>query len=286
MNIRDKTFYSDFKIFKVEHVLFKVPTDALTAESEVFRDLLKLPPVPSNTEGLSDENPIHLEGVLSNDFRQLLRILCPRLVHQNCFLSFTQWTSVLKLADQYMMDSVRSQAIFIMDQQSDFDPIDKIVVARRYSINSWLTPTYNKILQRPQSFTQHDLERLGADTVLKLVALRDRLQPMENSRFGSLGLWSLGTKREAISVDFTEAIEETLFDCYGVFSSLPSSLPLIIRFSAEIDSESKQSASTLTVNAPIDMFIFAAEPSGIPATSATPARRSTCLRKARAGRRN
>ncbi|KAJ4494783.1 hypothetical protein C8J55DRAFT_415357 [Lentinula edodes] len=284
MNIRDKTFYSDFKIFKVEDVLFKVPTDALTAESEVFRDLLKLPPVPSNVEGLSDENPIHLEGVLSNDFRQLLRIICPRFKSTQV-LSFTQWTSVLKLADQYMMDSVRSHAIFIMDQQSDFDPIDKIVVARRYSIKSWLTPTYNKILQRPQSFTQHDLERLGSDTVLKLVALRDRLQPMENSRFGSLGLWSLGTKREAISVDFTEAIEETLSDCYGVFPSLVSSLPLIIRFSAEIDSESKQSASTLTVNAPTDMFIFAAEPSGFPTTSATPARRYG-LRKARAGRRN
>ncbi|KAJ3935944.1 MAG: hypothetical protein NXY57DRAFT_957719 [Lentinula lateritia] len=267
MNIRDKTFYSDFKIFKVENVLFKVPTDALTAESEVFRDLLKLPPVPSNVEGLSDENPIHLEGVLSNDFRQLLRILCPRFKSTQV-LSFTQWTSVLKLADQYMMDSVRSHAIFIMDQQSDFDPIDKIVVARRYSIKSWLTPTYNKILQRPQSFTQHDLERLGSDTVLKLVALRDRLKPMENSRFGSFGLWSLGTKREAISVDFTEALEETLSDCY------------------EIDSESKQSASALTVNAPTDMFIFAAEPSGIPATSATPTRRFTGLRNARAGRRH
>lgn len=123
--------------------------------------------------------------------------------------------SVLKLADKYEMDTVKKHAIASMNKlrNASIDLVEKIVVARTYNIESWLVPTFNAILQRPQSFTEHDLERLGAPTLLHLVALRDRLRPLFNTG-SSL---QLGDRREPNSVDFTKAIQETWPNLQGMF---------------------------------------------------------------------
>lgn len=98
---------------------------------------------------------------------------------------------------------------------ADIDLVEKIVIARTYDIKSWLVPTFNAILQRPQSFTEHDLRRLGAPTLLHLVALRDRLRPM----FDTGSSLQLGDRREPISVDFTKAIQDVWPKLQGIFES-------------------------------------------------------------------
>jgi len=207
---RDNLFYDDHKIFLVGNHLFRVPINDLAAESQIFQDMMELP-VPCGGEGLSDENPIRLEEVSRDDFRQLLRVLCPpkRFNSPAPTLSFSEWTSVLKLADMWCMDGVKEHAISNMSALPNIDPVDKIVVARDYNIRSWFTPCYQEILQRSQAYTERDVSHLGLETFLLLVNFRDRLVPGHYS-------WSqLGPERQAVGIDFQQVIEAELPDFPG-----------------------------------------------------------------------
>ncbi|KAF9021719.1 hypothetical protein BDP27DRAFT_355934 [Rhodocollybia butyracea] len=211
---RDYSFYFDHKIFLVEGCLFRIPLNILAAESEVFRDMMNLP-APLDAEGSSDENPILLEDVSQEDFRQLLRVLSPpqKFREPNPNLSFSEWTSVLKLADKYLMDVVKEHAIETMSSLPNIDPVDKIIVANKYNVRAWLIPSFNSILQRSQSLTLHDLDRLGPQTFVRLVGIRDRtrdrIQP--NAFGGSVGSrWELLHQRDTTSFDFTGTIEQEI----------------------------------------------------------------------------
>jgi len=217
---RDSVCYINNRRFLVEGCIFHIPVDALVEQSEIFRGMMELP-VSSDqeAEGLSDENPIRLDGVSKDDFQQLIKVLHPRFQEPDSLLSFSQWASVLKLADKYCMDKVKDHAISSMNRLpiADIDHVEKIVIARKYNIESWLVPTFNAILQRSQSFTEHDLERLGAPTLLHLVALRDRLRP-QCYECHSSSSWQLGGQRERITVNFTQALRKELSKLQGATS--------------------------------------------------------------------
>ncbi len=62
---------------QVEDVLFKVPRRPFEYDSEVFSVMFTLPPVSGayGVEGVSDDNPIRLEGVNEDEFRPLLWVM-------------------------------------------------------------------------------------------------------------------------------------------------------------------------------------------------------------------
>ncbi|KAJ3786079.1 hypothetical protein GGU10DRAFT_332601 [Lentinula aff. detonsa] len=192
------------------------PINLLAKESEVFRDMMEIP-APAQAEGLTDENPIRLDGVLHDDFVKLLTILAPpqRFKEPVPTLSFSEWTSVLKLADMWCMDVVKEHALATMNQIPKVDPIDKVVVARKYGVDSWLAPSFDALLRRSQPWDEQDVERLGLSTVLKLVELRDRLQP--HSQYGYGFSWEIASARQEIpgSVDFCGTITVELPDFKG-----------------------------------------------------------------------
>lgn len=78
--IKDEDYYFQDAIFRVENRLFKVPVRFLTGVSGVFRAMFELPQgdLGGRPEGTTDDNPIHLEGVKSDDFKQLLKVLFAR----------------------------------------------------------------------------------------------------------------------------------------------------------------------------------------------------------------
>ncbi|KAE9405139.1 hypothetical protein BT96DRAFT_358860, partial [Gymnopus androsaceus JB14] len=149
---RDPSYYLPTKIFLVDGILFQIHVDFLARESEVFKDMMNLPVSPGGSaEGMSDENPIHLEGVSKDAFRQLLRVLYPsKAIGCPEVLSFSQWTLVLELADRYCMDSLRRHAISKMEHIQQVDPVDKLVLARRFNVSQWLLPSFTEILQALQ----------------------------------------------------------------------------------------------------------------------------------------
>ncbi|KAJ3849334.1 hypothetical protein EV368DRAFT_47492, partial [Lentinula lateritia] len=220
---RSKTFTEDdVERLGVEGVLFRFPINLLAKESPVFQDMMEVP-APLQAEGLTDENPIHLDGVSNADFVQLLTILAPpqRFKDPTPNLTFDEWTSVLKLSDMWCMDVVKEHAISTMNRFSGVDPVDKVVVAKKYGITSWLTPAINAIIQRSQPWNERDVERLGLSTVLKLAEFRDRLQP--RSQYGYGFDWELVTQRRETSVDFSGVIMAELPDFQGMlyFKRLP-----------------------------------------------------------------
>ncbi|KIK63706.1 hypothetical protein GYMLUDRAFT_40771 [Collybiopsis luxurians FD-317 M1] len=224
---RDNSFYHDHRVFLVDGVLFRFQINILAAESEHWSAMMDLPMEPSSKEGLDDQHPIHIDGVLKEDFRQLLRVLSPpqRFMEPVPKLTFSEWTSVLKLADMWCMDKVKNHAISTMNGLPNIDPVDKVVIARKFDIRSWLTPSFNEILRRPQSFTKTDLERLGDTTFFLLLQFRERLRPY-NTYYGGWGNidWRLDGGRETMNFDFTQLIEKELPD-YQVAPPLDESDP-------------------------------------------------------------
>ncbi|KAJ3881061.1 hypothetical protein F5051DRAFT_136174 [Lentinula edodes] len=212
---RDGTYYLPCKIFLVDNRLFQIPFAYLSNESEIFRGMMDVPlPSDGTAEGMSDDHPIRLEGVSKEDFRQLLRVLCPpKAFGREEVLSFKQWISVLKLADLWCMDAVRAHAIKKMSDM-DADPVEKVVVARQYKVHDWLVPAFNAIISRSQTLSEVDVERLGVSTILRLVAIRDRLQRDYRNYV------TLSATRQPVAFDFTNAILAEIPECRRGFDVL------------------------------------------------------------------
>jgi hypothetical protein len=65
------------KDHQVESTLFNVPKHVFD-ESPIFQDMFSVPPGASQSvDGLSDQQPLRLEGVSLIDFRCLLNYLYP-----------------------------------------------------------------------------------------------------------------------------------------------------------------------------------------------------------------
>lgn len=55
--------------------LFKVPRRKFEDGSEVFRDMFAMPPGDGVAEGQTDEHPLLLESISTDEFRSLLRAM-------------------------------------------------------------------------------------------------------------------------------------------------------------------------------------------------------------------
>jgi len=171
----DESYYFADVVFLVEDRLFKVPRRYFEEDSEVFRDMFQLP-VPKDVvpDGCSRENPLRLEGIAKEDFKQLLKIMYPKRFGQEEILSILEWTSVLKLATMWEFDEIRKLAIRKMSAL-DIDTVEKVVIARDYQVGEWLVPTINTLAQREQPLGVQDVNRLGWDYVLKVAEVRESL---------------------------------------------------------------------------------------------------------------
>jgi hypothetical protein len=84
-----------------------------------------------------------------------------------------EWTSVLKLSSMWQFHRIRATAIKNMETIA-MDPIDKIVIARRFDIPTWLVPTLNALIQRESPVGLSEGNRLGMEWVLKVAEVRER----------------------------------------------------------------------------------------------------------------
>ncbi|KAJ4483954.1 hypothetical protein J3R30DRAFT_3426106 [Lentinula aciculospora] len=93
------------------------------------------------------------------------------------------------------MDEVWVHAISAIEDLPDVDPVDKVVLARTHDIHAWFTPSFNNILQRSQSFTESDVEKLGVPTIVRLMEIRDCLRIAFANQGMGLGLWVTSDQR-------------------------------------------------------------------------------------------
>jgi len=71
-------FTDDTVVFKVEDTFFRVHRYFFKRYSKIFATMFSLPPEPGKPmEGQSDDHPIRLEDVKSQDFERLLLLFYP-----------------------------------------------------------------------------------------------------------------------------------------------------------------------------------------------------------------
>jgi len=176
VTVQHLDFYFSDIVFLVENQLFKVPRRNFAVESEVFADMFQLPAPTMDgraLDGSSDDQPLRLDGIKKSDFVQLLRVMFPLDSQQPDSPSPEEWTSVLKLSNMWQFHKIRATAIKKLETIT-MDLVDKIVIARRFDIPTWLVPTLNALIQRESPVGLSEGNRLGMEWVLKVAEVRER----------------------------------------------------------------------------------------------------------------
>jgi len=83
-----------------------------------------------------------------------------------------EWTSVLKLSSMWQFHKIRATAIKAMESLS-MDLVEKIVIARKFDVSSWLVPSLNALVQREKPVDLLEGNRLGMEWVLKVAEVRE-----------------------------------------------------------------------------------------------------------------
>src|ERR1700722_1566935 len=72
----------------------------------------------------------------------------------------------------WQFDKIRGYAIEKMSE-IEIDLVEKICLARNYHVTEWLLPSFNAYAQRGQPIAIEDVSRLGLDSILKIVEVRE-----------------------------------------------------------------------------------------------------------------
>ncbi|CAK5282347.1 unnamed protein product [Mycena citricolor] len=167
------TYYLEPIVFLVENTLFKVPRYQFENKSGVFGTAFSIP--SPDGEGSSDENPVKLEGIASKDFDALLTVLYPlSSLPTTPVLSADQWISVLKLANMWLFEQARELAIRQLESHSKtVDPIQRVLLGRRYDVSAWMRSGYTDIASRKESMSMDEARELGLDATWQISQLRE-----------------------------------------------------------------------------------------------------------------
>jgi len=175
---------------KVEDRLFKVPILNFIQESEVFAAMFQLPQNPNSiVEGETDEQPIRLDGIGKEDFKQLLRVIYARcvshsrntsilkLMFPSAFaeeekLTEAEWESVLLLAARWEMDRFRHLAIKKLGPSFSSDPYKLVVMGREHNAD-WLVSGILLLVLRKDPMGDEDVNNIGVSAVLKVSMIRE-----------------------------------------------------------------------------------------------------------------
>lgn len=245
---RDNYYYFTDMIILVGDCLFKVPRYPFIRTSEVFRNMF-LSPVSDGTppDGSSDEKPLILEGIEETDFRLLLKVMFPVFPPDIGVMSRPEWLSVLKLALLWEMRNLQRLAIehilslpassndwiemlkmsttrgvsqvrekAIQHLQS-LPSIEIILLGRECHVQEWLLKGYKELVERNETISKQDEERLGREATMSLFRLRDQYcrQQLNQSRHGRPRHDATSfTVDEGIRTEFGKELEDASYTIF------------------------------------------------------------------------
>ncbi|KAG6879024.1 hypothetical protein C0992_005774 [Termitomyces sp. T32_za158] len=160
---KDAEYYLETATFQVEGTLYKVAK----------YHFLKGQGMAAIFAGCKSEHDvIYLDDVSRDEFRTLLKLLYPLSVMPTNNFTTEEWIAVLNLSTRWKMLDIRNLAIRQLNV-ANVDPIDRIVLARRYHIPQWLTSSLVPLIRRESSLSTDEVEKLGFELALKIFRIRD-----------------------------------------------------------------------------------------------------------------
>lgn len=169
-------------VIEIENVLFNVHKYQLV-KSETFADMFAIAE-QANTdgkpvEGSSVHNPIKMEGVSAKDFECLLTVLYATYFSSNQpDHEASLIIPAFRLANMWNFSELR--AFLLPFAEKVLGDVDKIVFAREFGIDDWLTPAHVNLCQRPQSLTTEEATKLGVHSLLMISRMRERPHQSKN----------------------------------------------------------------------------------------------------------
>ncbi|KAI0050768.1 hypothetical protein FA95DRAFT_519123 [Auriscalpium vulgare] len=160
-------------VFRVDDYLFRVHSFFFTRESAYFREKLSYAR-PPNQPGCSDENPIVLDDADCASFACFLWVFYnPRSQHSIYKATLEEWTSILKLANQWQFAEVRALAIRELEKLV-MPPVQKIHLYQTYNIEKdLLIHAFAELTTRQDPLTLEEGLLLGMPTFIDIVKARE-----------------------------------------------------------------------------------------------------------------
>ncbi|KIM74442.1 hypothetical protein PILCRDRAFT_828296 [Piloderma croceum F 1598] len=181
----------DMTVFLVDNqILFRVHRYLLDRESDVFRSY------PAG----SDENPVPLQDVTSEEFATLLKYFYNGM-HGDAPESRDEWMTLLSLSTLFKMPRIRNRAIKAIELfDPPLDPVCRIALAipEKHDIQEWLKPAYVELCRRDDPISEHDADKLGLNITVGIFHARERSRklavrkPASDMRHGQMGLFGGG----------------------------------------------------------------------------------------------
>jgi len=216
---RDEEYYIVDVIFLVEGTLFKVPRAPFERNSGFFKNMFRRHlPLGIVPDGLSDEQPLRLDGIKKKEFRLLLNVLVPRFLQPTKPMSWREWFSVLDLSTMWLMNEakdlaikgitslsldtsewvevlklstsrtaseIRDKAIQELTPPEHLSPTDRILLARECQVVDWLLVGYKQLVQRNEIISADEEEQLGVNATLNVL----RIKLIQESRRKGLSIF-------------------------------------------------------------------------------------------------
>ncbi|KAH6893989.1 hypothetical protein BKA70DRAFT_796513 [Coprinopsis sp. MPI-PUGE-AT-0042] len=185
--------------FKVGDFCFQLPKARFISDSNFFAAEHGIP-ADCDVENGGAGKIIQLEVGL-DEFESFLKVFDPGYPSHHRYhddISLEEWVSVLKLSSKWLFNNLRNEAIAKISA-FPITPIQRILLARQYSIPSWIIGAYIGIiagmcnsLGYPQLLPQEEAKLLGLDVALELsnIALRRFYNASETGR-NSGGSWTV-----------------------------------------------------------------------------------------------
>ncbi|KAK0494916.1 hypothetical protein EDD18DRAFT_1106776 [Armillaria luteobubalina] len=166
---RSKDFYWDISVFlagpyKVQDVLFRVPTHQFIEKLETFRAMFTLPHTKTDTvEGISDNKPIHLDGSSPRE------------------ISHKEWISILNLSTMWEMTEICNTAMSdLLDHQLKIDAIEQISLGQEYDVPALVTSGIVSLANQKGGLSEEQMSVLGSKMALHIQNIRIKL--LENRK--------------------------------------------------------------------------------------------------------
>ncbi|KAI0825967.1 hypothetical protein BC629DRAFT_1586831 [Irpex lacteus] len=179
---RHSRFYlSDTLVtLEIDGCVFQVHRYFLKRESVYLQALLEHDP----TAGTSDENAILLTNITVHEFECFLHFLFFGAYDPHLY-ALEDWLDLLAAATILKCGNIRLRAITELESSTfaeTVDAVDRIFIARKYDVGSWLTSAYVDLCVRDGPLREQEIDLLGSKLVSQLCDIRERLmlEAMEN----------------------------------------------------------------------------------------------------------